>query len=139
MNKKISITAIAALFLLAFVVPRPAPAEIEWSLKKQLNLEAAPQDVVSSGDGKWVYVLTKGEILIYSEAEGKVVKRVPVDKTFDRLTFSAADNTLIVTSSTGKMMNIIQLEQVHHFALDGVPFEGGKNAPVTLVVFSDYQ
>ncbi len=138
MRKGISINVIAVL-LLTLVAARPAPAEIEWTLRKQLNLEAAPQDVASSADGKWIYLLTRGEILLYSVGEGKVVKRVPVAKTFDRMTYSAADNALIVTSSSEKTMDIIQLEMVHHFALEGVPFEGGKNASVTLVVFSDYQ
>ena len=137
MRKGISMI-LAALFL-TLVVSRPAPAEIEWTLKKQLNLEAAPQDVASSADGKWIYVLTRGEILLYSIGEGKVVKRVPVAKTFDRMAYSGADNALIVTSSSDKTMDIIQLETVHRFSLEGLPFEGGKNAPVTLVVFSDYQ
>ncbi len=141
MRKGISIGVLTVLFLsaLVMVAPRSASAEIEWTLKKKMNLEVTPLDIASSADGKWIYLLTPGEIVVYSEADGKVVKRVPVDKAFDRLTYSAADNTLIVTSTSGKTMDIIQLELVYHFSLEGLPFEGGKNAPVTIAVFSDYQ
>jgi hypothetical protein len=114
-------------------------AEIEWTVKKQLKLEAAPTDIAPSADGKWIYVLTSGEILVYSVPEDKVMNRIPVDKTFDRLTYSAQDNTLLVSSSAEKTLKIIQLAVIQHFSLEGLPFEGQKNAPVTLVVFSDYQ
>lgn len=128
------------LILLSLILVSPhAHAAIEWTLKKQLKLEAAPMDVASSLDGKWLFVLASGEVMVYSIPEYKVVNHIPVDKMFDRVTYSAPNNTLIVSSSTEKTVKIIQLEFIHHFSLENLPFQGAKNAPVTLVVFSDYQ
>jgi hypothetical protein len=127
--------------LLSFFVllSRPAFADIEWSEKKHLDLETAPIDVVPSLDGKWLYVLTSGEIHIYSLPEYRVVKRIPLGKSFDRLAYSPEQNTLIASSSAEKTVKIIQLDVVHRFSYEGLPFKGPENAPVTIAVFSDYQ
>jgi hypothetical protein len=118
---------------------QPAHADIEWTEIKQLNLGASPIDVVTSPDGKWVIILTPGEILAYSIPEDKVVNRMPVDKAFDKITYSAADGAVVISSSTGNMIKIIQMDVVHTFSLAGLPFKGPENAAVTIVVFSDYQ
>ncbi len=139
MKKGICIRVILVLLTLTLGVPHPVFANIEWTIKKQLKLEAAPVDVTSSADGKWIYVLTPGEIIVYSVAEDKVANRIPVDKSFDRLTYSIQDNALIVSSGAQKTLKIIQLAVIQHFALEGLPHQGPQNAAVTLVVFSDYQ
>ena len=141
MNKTLirsaAIPLVIALSMLAAI--RPAHADIEWTEKKQLNLGASPVDLVTSPDGKWVIILTPGEILAYSIPEDKVVNRMPVDKAFDKITYSAADGAVLISSSTGNMIKIIQMDVVHTFSLAGIPFKGPENAAVTIVVFSDYQ
>jgi hypothetical protein len=132
-----AVSLVAALCVLAAV--RPAHADIEWTEKKQLKIEASPVDLVTSPDGKWVIILTPGEILAYSIPEDKVVNRMPVDKAFDKITYSAADGAVLISSSTGNMIKIIQMDVVHAFSLAGLPFKGPENAAVTIVVFSDYQ
>ncbi len=133
------IALLLACVPLALALPQQGIAEVEWNLKKQLSMDAAPRDIAPSADGKWMYVLTAGEILVYSVPDYKVVSRIPVDKSFDRVVYSATDNTLIASSSTEKTVKIIQLAVVHRFSLEGLAFKGPQNAPVTLVVFSDYQ
>lgn len=118
---------------------RPSHADIEWTVKKQIKFEASPIDMVTLPDGKRVIVLTSGEILVYSIPEDKVISRLKVDKAFDKVTYSAANETLILSSSTGNTMKFVQMVEVHKFSLEGIPFRGPKNAAVTVVVFSDYQ
>ena len=127
------------LVLVQFAAAPYAVASLEWSQKKQVTLEASPLDVAASADGKWFFVLSKGEILVYSGQNDKVLSRIPVDSSFDRIAYVQPDNSLIVTSSADKTMKVIELAVVHSFSEAGLPFQGGENAPVTLVVFSDYQ
>lgn len=134
----------ATLFSLAVVIcllsaGRPSLAGIEWTEKKVIELDVSPIDVVTSPDGKWVIVLSPGELLVYSMPENKIVNRMPVDKAFDKIAYSAADGTVIMSSSIGKRIKFIQMDVVHEFSLKGVPFKGPEDAPVTIVVFSDYQ
>ena len=114
-------------------------ADIEWSAKKQLPIDAAPLDSALSDDGTLMFMLTPGKILVYSIAQEKVVNRIPVDKSFDRLAFSPKQNRLIVTSSSKKTLKIIDLEFLQKIDITGLPHKGQKNAPVTIAVFNDYQ
>jgi hypothetical protein len=115
------------------------PADFEWAVTKQLKLEASPLDVVPSADGQWIFILAPGEILVYSVNEDKVVKHIPVDKAFDRVTQSASEDTLILSSRSGKALEILRLELVYKIDVSGLPFQGPERAPVTIAVFSDYQ
>ncbi len=131
---------VVALSPTAFL-PRLAGAEasVEWSLKKQLNLEASALDIAAAPDGKLMYILTRGQLLVFSVANETVLNRIPVEKIFDRVAFSPSNNTVIVSSSTEKTLKMIQLELVQQFSFEGLPFKGPRNAPVTIAVFSDYQ
>jgi len=128
------------VFLIALLlIPCVGHADVEWSVIKELDLKAQPLDVVSSPDGQQLYVLTPGEILIYSLSEEKETARLPVDKGFERLAISPRDNSLILTSSKTNMLKIIQLDFIQKIDVDGLYFRGPKDAAVTIAVFSDYQ
>jgi len=120
-------------------VPQLVPADLEWTVKKQLNLDVSPLDISPSLDGQWIFILARGEILVYSVSEDRVVNRIPVDKAFDRLTHSPRTNSLILSSRTEKTVKIIELELIHKIDISGLPFRGSEHARVTIAVFSDYQ
>lgn len=107
--------------------------------KKKLKLKAPPLDISPSRDGKWIFILIPGKILVYSLTEDKVLKHIPVKEAFDKLMYSARDNSLILTSRSERILKIIQLEPVHEFDLSGLPFKGPEHAPITIAVFGDYQ
>ena len=120
-------------------VPQFIYAEIDTTLIKQTNLDVQPLDIAASADGKMIYVLARGEILLYSIDEGEVSNRIPIDKDFDKLTYAAKDNVLILTSSSSKTLKIIQVDFIYNITLDGLPYKGPADAAVTIAVFDDYQ
>jgi hypothetical protein len=120
-------------------VPQFIYAEIDLTLIKQTNLDVQPLDTATSADGKLIFVLARGEILVYSIAEGKVANRISIDKDFDRVTYAGKNNVLILTSSSSKTLKIIQVDFIYNIALDGLPFKGPADAAVTIAVFDDYQ
>ena len=121
------------------LVPQFSYAEIDTTLIKQTNLDVQPLDIAASVDGKMIYVLAQGEILVYSIDEDKVSNRIPIDKDFDKLTYAAKNNVLILTSRSSKTLKIIQVDFIYNIAIDGLPFKGPANAAVTIAVFDDYQ
>jgi len=127
-------------FIVSWVlVPNVFAANLELTERKQLTLDVSPLDIAASADGQWLFILTPGEIIVYSVLEDKISKGIPVDKGFERLTYSARDNTLILSSRSEKAVKIIQLELIHQFDNSGLPIKGPENAPVTVAVFGDYQ
>lgn len=140
MKKKLLMYEVFFSFMVVsfFALPLPS-ADLEWTVRKELNLKAPSLDISASIDGKWIFILTPGEVLVYSVTEDRLLKGIPVDKAFDRLMYSARDNALILTSRSKTSLRIIQLEPIHEFDMSGLPLKGPERAPITIAVFSDYQ
>lgn len=129
---------LTALLLSVTIPSAPAVASVEWSVRRELNLQATPLDMASSPDGKLVYVLVTGRILIYSVAENKILNSMPIEKSADRLV-SVKDDSFVVSIATEKKLKVYQLEAREKIDISDLPCIGSKDAPVTIVVFTDYQ
>jgi hypothetical protein len=140
MKKKIIIFVLAFFFSAGWIsFPQIVQADLEWRIIKDLDLKTTPLDVAPSADGKWLFILTPGEILVYSFLEGKVTDRIPVDKDFDRIASLPRANMVTISSSAKKALQIILLEAVYKIDVTGLPFKGPSDAAVTVIVFDDYQ
>jgi protein-disulfide isomerase len=137
--QKTSIICGIVLVISLLYAPVVIPAQVEWTISGQIDLKTPPLDICASADGKWLYILSAGEVAVYSFAEDKIVNRIAIDKAFDRMIYVKEKNSIIVTSRSGNQLQIIQLEEVHQFDTSGLPYQGSKRAPITIVVFSDYQ
>ena len=50
--------------------PQIVQADVEWKIIKDLDLKTTPLDVAPSADGKWLFILTPGEILHLFRSRG---------------------------------------------------------------------
>jgi DNA-binding beta-propeller fold protein YncE len=116
-----------------------ASAELEWTFRKPVPLTSAPLDNAVSADGQLLFLLSAGEIAVYSLTQSKTINTIPIDPDYDRISVSPKGNSLIVTSSAGKSLKIIDLEFIFQIDKSGLPLKGPADAPVTIAVFSDYQ
>jgi hypothetical protein len=139
--KKIVCGVAALLFFLTSWAAFPVSlhADVDWSIVKEIKIKDDPLDVTSSADGKTLFILTPGKIIVYSIAQKKEMAEIPVDKAFDNITVSPRDNALIVSSRAKKTLKIIQLEFIYDIDISGLPVLGSREAPVTIAVYSDYQ
>jgi hypothetical protein len=106
---------------------------------EDIKLDVGPLDVATSTDGKLVFLLAPGKLLVYSVPEKKVTKSLVVDADFDRVTYSEGSKLLILTGSTSKRLRIVRVEPIQEIDISGHPFKGPSDAPVTVAVFDDYQ
>jgi len=116
-----------------------AYADVEWEVKKQLRLKMKPLDVASSLDGKYIYFLVEGNLLIYNLSDGKFQYTIPVDKSFDMLTLSERNDLLILTSSASRFVKFIKLDFIAQLDSSASPYRGPNDALVTIISFIDYQ
>jgi len=138
--RKMVIGMLALCFSVGWVVyPQFTLAEVEWRTIKELDLKADPLDIFQSPDGQLLFILTRGEVLIYSSRQQTITDKIPVDKEFDRIAYSPQTKALTLSSSSKKNLLLISLEFIQKFDLSGLPYKGPEDAPVILVVFSDYQ
>jgi hypothetical protein len=112
---------------------------MEWKIVKELDLKAAPLDVSSSEDGRWLFILTPGEIIVYSVPQDTITARIPVGEEFDRISSLPGPDRLSISSSARKTLQLILLERVHQIDVSGLPFKGAADAPIIVAVFTDYQ
>lgn len=125
--------------IVGFFAPQFIHADVEWRVIKEIELKDQPLDMVNAMDGKTIFILVPGEVLVQDMKSNDISQRIPVGKEFDRLTHSPRNNTLILSSSTSKTLKMIQLESIYEFDYSGLPYLGPKDAPVTIAAFSDYQ
>lgn len=135
--RKFTIQLLLALSAIASLASA-ANASVEWSLKRELSLDASPLDMAASPDGRLAYVLVPGKILVYSLSENKIIDFMPVDRSMDRLALGK-DNSFIVSSSIAKSLKVYKAEVRHQIDISGLPFKGPELAPVVIAVYSDYQ
>ena len=114
-------------------------AELEWMPGKGFDLGETPLDLAVSPDGQWVFVLSKGMLTVYSESDGSVIGRTPVDLDFDRISISPRDNRVVLAGGEKGKVRFIDVSEVYSFDLSGLAYKGAKDAEVPIVVFSDYQ
>jgi protein-disulfide isomerase len=115
------------------------PNDIDWTVVSQINLDSRPLDVLSTSDGELVFVLMPGKVAVYDKSANRQLNQIPVDQGFDRLSYATDTETLILTNSSTNTLKVIHIDPVYHISVEGSPFMGLENAPVTLAVFDDYE
>jgi hypothetical protein len=127
-----------ALFLI-LILASSALSEVDWQIQKTLNLQDAPVDMVLSRGGSYLYVLTDdGTVHVYSTS-GILKGRMQVGKDTNSLAAGPSDDIIFVKNAKEKSIKRILIDFVYEFNLKDSPFKGNAEAPVTIVVFSDFQ
>ncbi len=116
-----------------------ATVGVEATMVKQLAIDKPPLDVETSTDGKLMFVLVPGEVLIYSELGGQPTHRIAVDNHFDHLAFAEKLDLLILSSNSNQKVDMMRIDLISQVNTDGSPYKGKADAPVTIAVFDDYQ
>ena len=137
-TKRLDLKRLFILVIFMALLPQVIHAGLEWNPLRKLALAHKALDVTASFDGKLVFALTPGMILVYSADDDKFIDRIPVDSVYTRIAYSN-ERQLILSSASPATINIIKFDRVYDINIANRPFQGSRTPKVTLVVFDDYQ
>ena len=133
-----------SIFFAALILATPCQAGVEWEVGNALKTPSAPLDIAASLDGKWIFVLAEGgKLLVYSD-KGALEETIAVDPAMDRIASSGLQaanipDRVYLTSTKNKTVQAVTLDFSVPINIQGAPFLGPENAPVVVVVFSDFE
>lgn len=125
--------------LIALAASASSHAEVEMTIARTLTLEETPIDSALSAGGKYIFVLNdKGKVLVYTP-DGRLDSTIPVDKSVDSIKAGPREEILLLVSSKNKTVQVAVLEFVQEISVAGAPLKGAADAPVSIVLFTDFQ
>ncbi|MCK5517609.1 MAG: hypothetical protein KAI39_12095 [Desulfobulbaceae bacterium] len=124
--------------LMAATPPGKDPGALDWSIQNSWKLGVQPVDFAQSLDNKFVYVLgADSKVYIYSAA-GKELGTIPVDEKTTAIDIAPRGEMLFLVTADNDY-KAISIAFTQNIDISGSPFLGNKNAPVAMVVFSDFE
>lgn len=115
------------------------PVDIDWLPLNQVELESPALDVEITPDNDLIFVLLSGKVVVYEKTGNRQLNQIPVDERYNRLAYAAETEALVLTSSISNALKVIHIDRVYDISIEGSPFSGPENAPVTIIVFDDYE
>ena len=117
----------------------PVYAGVDWRINKTLQLQGIPLDFTISRSGAYTFVLVDtGEILIY-DSVGTLSASIAVGKHIDKILTGPNDNSLLVCSKEKRELQVISFVIEEEIDTEGSPYLGPEDAPVELIIFTDFQ
>lgn len=125
--------------LIFFALWQPCLAEVDLEVLGNIVLDATPVDVAVSADGRWIYVLTDdGRLQIYSQ-KGALKGTVAVPSGSQRIDSGPGDDILFVMNTANNAVQAVRVNLQHDFTSAQSPTKGPPEAPVTLMLFTDFE
>ena len=129
------------LFSLAFLLsasPLLANSQVEVRMLRSIQLDHTPKQIATTADGQRIYVLTEtGEIQLFS-SNGDPLGRFDAGPDVTGIS-PQGSNRLILEMKAQKEMMLVMLEPVVQIPTEGSPSMGPEDAPVTIVIFDDFE
>ncbi len=124
--------------LMASAPPAKEVGSLDWSVLTTWKVKAKPLDVAQSLDNKRVFVLEDdSKVHIYSVA-GEELGAIPVAGSTVAIDIAARGEMLFLIDGQNNY-TAINVSFTQNIDISGSPFLGKEDAPVTMIVFSDFE
>ncbi|MFN2355706.1 MAG: thioredoxin domain-containing protein, partial [Desulfopila sp.] len=139
----LSVCAIAFLTLAASAFgaadSASSSSRLQWQVRAHYQIPDKPVDLVHSLDGKYVFILTdQHRVMVYS-AQGELQGSIPVDAGVSAIDIAPRAEMLYLINSEKQTFSALSVSFIRDIDISGSPFLGPVDAPVTMVLFTDFE
>jgi hypothetical protein len=141
MTRMVSMARVGAMALIVVLLlgAAPAGAEIEGEVVDTRVFAKPPVDMLLSAAGEYLYVLLPGGQLEVYDRRGERLGSLKVDPAFKKLRPGPSEDLLWLSAPTRTDAQLLAVNLVRDIPTEGSPSQGPVDAPVTIVVFSDFE
>lgn len=138
-------TILCAALLLPLTVQAQEPKKnytagnLNWSIQASWPIPAKPVDIAQSLDNKKVFILGSDAKVYIFTPDGKQLGVLPVDQGVSAIDIAARGEMLYLANEKAKTYTAIDVSFNQKIDIAGAPVRGKEDAPVTLVLFSDFE
>lgn len=130
---------LAAVPVSAISATQKSTPELLFEQNRNWQLPYPPADIVQSVDGKYVFILTDNHKLLIYEANGQLKGSVDVSPGVTAIDSDARGENILLIDKEKNTFQSFSIDFVTNVDISGAPFKGKADAPVTMVVFSDFE
>jgi hypothetical protein len=119
--------------------PSGSDGSLEWRTLGSLQLPARALDFKHSLDGKYLFVLTGDQRVLVYDQKGTLQGSIPVDPGVSGIDIEPRGQLLYLVDGEKQTTTTLALDFVVDIDVSNSAFKGNIDAPVTVVVFSDFE
>lgn len=146
MNQYKIVFALATLFVLAaatlLIASTPSSGtdgSIEWKEVNSIQIPAQAIDFVYSLDGKYVFILMQNQRVLVYDQKGTLQGSIPVEAGVSAIDIAPQGQLLYLIDTEKNLTTTFTIDFVTFINTSESAYRGNIDAPVTIVVFSDFQ
>ncbi len=110
-----------------------------WHVENTWQIDGKPVDLIHSLDGKLVFILTADNLVQIYDTEGKLQGEIPVPTTVTAIDIAPQGEALYLVDGKNKSFTSVALDYIRDIDTTGSPSKGRDDAPVTIVLFTDFE
>ena len=112
---------------------------LEWRTLTSMDLPAKALHFKRSLDGKYLYVLTEDHRVLVYDQRNTLQGSIPVDPGVTDLDIAPQGQLLYLIDTEKQVTTTLAIDFVVDIDTSNSAYKGNIDAPVTVVVFSDFQ
>lgn len=146
MDKLYQLAVVNLLVLLFTTTPligampdKGSDGNLEWRTLTNLDFGAKAIDFVNSLDGKYVFILTRDQRVLVYDQKGTLQGSIPVEAGVTGIDVAPQGQLLHLIDTEKNQTTTLVIDYVVSIDTANSAYKGDIDAPVEIVVFSDFE